>query len=107
MWFGVMTNALVHIIMYTYYFMSALGPKYQKYLWWKSYITKIQLTQFIMIVVHAVQSLFRDCNAHKIPMIYIALQCVVFFKMFADFYKKSYFNKNDKLLVNGHNKIKS
>ena len=29
--------------MYTYYMIAAMGPKYQKYLWWKKYITTIQL----------------------------------------------------------------
>ena len=30
-------NMGVHIIMYFYYFMSAMGPGVQKYLWWKRY----------------------------------------------------------------------
>ena len=29
--------------MYTYYGISALGPRFQKYLWWKKYMTKIQI----------------------------------------------------------------
>ncbi len=36
-------NALVHTVMYSYYFLSALGPQMQKYLWWKRYITKMQM----------------------------------------------------------------
>ena len=28
-------NMGVHIVMYFYYFMSAMGPSVQKYLWWK------------------------------------------------------------------------
>lgn len=39
-------NSLVHVIMYTYYLISALGPKYKKYLWWKKYMTWIQLVKF-------------------------------------------------------------
>lgn len=38
-------NSLVHVIMYTYYLISALGPKYKKYLWWKKYMTWIQLVK--------------------------------------------------------------
>jgi hypothetical protein len=26
-------NAFVHIVMYTYYLLAGMGPKYQKYLW--------------------------------------------------------------------------
>jgi len=36
-------NSFVHIIMYTYYLLAALGPELQKYLWWKKYITTLQL----------------------------------------------------------------
>lgn len=36
-------NSFVHIIMYTYYMLAAMGPQYQKYLWWKKYITTLQM----------------------------------------------------------------
>lgn len=29
--------------MYFYYMMSAMGPQYQKYLWWKKYMTELQI----------------------------------------------------------------
>jgi hypothetical protein len=29
--------------MYFYYMMAAMGPQYQKYLWWKKYITTLQM----------------------------------------------------------------
>jgi elongation of very long chain fatty acids protein 4 len=38
-----MLNSFVHTIMYAYYGLSALGPWVQKYLWWKKYITQMQL----------------------------------------------------------------
>lgn len=38
-----MVNATVHVIMYFYYGLSAAGPRFQKYLWWKKYMTAIQL----------------------------------------------------------------
>lgn len=38
-----MINAMVHVIMYFYYGLSAAGPYFQKYLWWKKYMTAIQL----------------------------------------------------------------
>lgn len=36
-------NSFVHIVMYTYYLLAALLPQYQKYLWWKKYITTLQM----------------------------------------------------------------
>lgn len=38
-------NTFVHIIMYSYYFFAALGPQYQKYLWWKKYLTALQMVR--------------------------------------------------------------
>uniref|UniRef100_A0ABM0GNH4 Elongation of very long chain fatty acids protein n=1 Tax=Saccoglossus kowalevskii TaxID=10224 RepID=A0ABM0GNH4_SACKO len=40
---GASINCFVHIIMYFYYGMSALGPRFQKFLWWKKYLTILQL----------------------------------------------------------------
>ncbi|KAJ8984836.1 hypothetical protein NQ317_013036 [Molorchus minor] len=55
-------NSFVHIIMYFYYMLSALGPQTQKYLWWKKYLTTLQMAQFVGIMLHAFQLLFIDCN---------------------------------------------
>jgi len=38
-----MVNSFIHTLMYVYYAVAALGPKWQKYLWWKRYMTKLQL----------------------------------------------------------------
>lgn len=36
--------------MYMYYGLAALGPEVQRYLWWKKYITKMQLVIFYTIL---------------------------------------------------------
>jgi len=41
--FSAFLNSGVHILMYTYYMLSAMGPQVRKYLWWKKYMTVIQL----------------------------------------------------------------
>lgn len=38
-------NSFIHTIMYTYYLLAAFGPSMQKYLWWKKYMTKLQLVR--------------------------------------------------------------
>ena len=50
--FHCMVNSFVHLIMYSYYAIAALGPEYRKYLWWKKYLTTIQMTQFVAIFLH-------------------------------------------------------
>lgn len=41
--FHAMVNSSVHVIMYFYYGLAAAGPRFQKFLWWKKYMTAIQL----------------------------------------------------------------
>lgn len=40
-------NNFVHICMYFYYMLSAMGPQYQKFLWWKKYMTELQIVSKI------------------------------------------------------------
>ncbi|CAB3228019.1 unnamed protein product [Arctia plantaginis] len=39
-------NSLVHVFMYTYYGLAALGPNVAKYLTWKKHMTKFQLVSY-------------------------------------------------------------
>lgn len=45
-YFGASFNCFVHLVMYFYYLVSALGPQYRKYLWWKKYLTSLQLVNY-------------------------------------------------------------
>jgi len=49
--FGALLNSLIHVIMYTYYFLAMLGPQMQPYLWWKKYLTAFQIFQFCLISI--------------------------------------------------------
>ncbi|XP_049628049.1 elongation of very long chain fatty acids protein 4-like isoform X3 [Suncus etruscus] len=40
-----MLNSLVHIFMYLYYGLASLGPQVRPYLWWKRYLTVLQLVR--------------------------------------------------------------
>uniref|UniRef100_A0AAG5CP12 Elongation of very long chain fatty acids protein n=1 Tax=Anopheles atroparvus TaxID=41427 RepID=A0AAG5CP12_ANOAO len=101
-WFGVkftpgghstffgLLNTFVHIVMYTYYLFTALGPQFQKYLWWKKYLTALQMVQFVLIMVHAFQLLFIDCNYPKAFVWWIGMHAVMFFFLFNEFYQTTY-----------------
>lgn len=39
-------NTFVHIWMYLYYALAAVGPSVHKYLWWKKYLTTLQMVSF-------------------------------------------------------------
>ncbi|XP_037913213.1 elongation of very long chain fatty acids protein AAEL008004 isoform X1 [Hermetia illucens] len=101
-WFGVkftpgghstffgLLNTFVHIVMYTYYLFAAMGPQYQKFLWWKKYLTALQMVQFVLIMVHAFQLLFIECNYPRAFVWWIGMHAVMFFFLFNEFYKSAY-----------------
>lgn len=89
-------NAFVHVIMYTYYMLSSIGPHMNKYLWWKKHLTLLQLIQFSIIVSHSLQILFNGCDYPKPIAFLLVLNGIVFIYMFGSFYVHSYI-KQDKL----------
>ncbi|XP_033211286.1 elongation of very long chain fatty acids protein AAEL008004-like [Belonocnema kinseyi] len=104
-WFGVkftpgghssffgLLNTFVHIIMYSYYLLAALGPKVQPYLWWKKYLTVLQMVQFVLVIVHAFQLLFIECNYPKAFVWWIGMHAVMFYFLFRKFYQETYEKK--------------
>lgn len=83
-------NSFVHIIMYSYYLLAAFGPRFQKYLWWKKYITTMQLLQFCLAFIHSMQLFFYDCGYPRWSMCFTLPNAIFFYYLFNDFYKKAY-----------------
>ncbi|KAG5675221.1 hypothetical protein PVAND_005145 [Polypedilum vanderplanki] len=93
-------NTFVHIVMYTYYMLAAMGPEMQKYLWWKKYLTMFQMIQFIGIFTHAFQLFFHNpCNYPIVLAYWIGGHGVLFLFLFANFYKQAYTKKEVKVKV--------
>nr|XP_020462683.1 elongation of very long chain fatty acids protein 1-like [Monopterus albus]XP_020462684.1 elongation of very long chain fatty acids protein 1-like [Monopterus albus] len=90
--FHAMVNSSVHVVMYFYYGLSAAGPRFQKYLWWKKYMTAIQLTQFVLISLHATQYYFMDSCDYQFPVIIhlIWMYGTFFFVLFSNFWVQAY-----------------
>jgi len=86
-------NMGIHTIMYFYYFLSAFGPKVQKYLWWKKYLTRLQMIQFATFFLHAIQPIFIDCGFPVIFSYIILFHGGMFFVLFANFYIQNYLKK--------------
>ena len=87
-------NMGIHTIMYFYYFLAALGPQVQKYLWWKKYLTKMQMAQFALFFLHAIQPIFIDCGFPVVFSYIILFHGFMFFVLFANFYVQSYLKKD-------------
>lgn len=46
-WVPILLNLWTHVVMYFYYGMAAMG----RYMWWKKYLTRIQISQFVLDLI--------------------------------------------------------
>ncbi|KAM8874510.1 ELOVL fatty acid elongase 8b isoform 2-T2 [Spinachia spinachia] len=88
-----LVNTLVHTVMYSYYGLAALGPHMQKYLWWKRYLTSLQLLQFLLFLLHTGYNLFTACDFPDAMNAVVFGYCVTLIVLFSNFYFQSYLNK--------------
>lgn len=96
-----LVNSLVHVFMYIYYGIAALGPDYKKFLWWKKYITWLQLAQFAFVVTYMIFSMFLSCHIDKLLTSFFIFNGFVFMYLFGNFYRKTYLEKKRMSLVSG------
>lgn len=83
-------NSVVHSVMYVYYCIAAMGPKYRKYLWWKRYITWMQMTQFVIIISYNGICLYHSCDLNKNVLKAIMVHSSINLLMFMNFYYQAY-----------------
>ncbi|KAM3961963.1 very long chain fatty acid elongase 7 [Aphomia sociella] len=89
-------NSIVHVVMYTYYLLSGLGPRFQKYLWWKKYVTKLQLMQFVLMLIYCSWTHFSPrCQYAAAFTYFISANVTIFLVLFLNFYAKSYKIRKD------------
>ncbi|XP_055841485.1 elongation of very long chain fatty acids protein 7-like [Episyrphus balteatus] len=88
-------NSLVHVAMYTYYFLSSMDLKLDL-LPWKKRITQIQILQFCYLTFHFSMPLINNwCNLSFNFMNAIAvIQNVFMASMFLEFYYKAYIKRD-------------
>lgn len=86
-----LVNVGIHGIMYSYYALSAAGPEYQKYLWWKQYLTLAQVLQFILFMGHSIYGMMiPNCSYHIFFHVLELVYAIIFFSMFFSFYRNAY-----------------
>lgn len=86
-------NSAIHAVMYTYYFLSALGPQYRHYLWWKRYITVLQLAQFVIILLYGLAFVYLQRGFPLVFALLPVIQAPLFFALFYNFYRQTYHKK--------------
>ncbi|XP_066994288.2 very long chain fatty acid elongase 7-like [Anabrus simplex] len=93
----VVLNCIVHVVMYSYYFLSSLDSEYKKSIWWKKHLTQLQIIQFFLIAVHNSQILFNNTCGYPYGLAFLLVVQTAFMSlMFLDFYIKTYIKKKAK-----------
>nr|QXU64628.1 fatty acid elongase 17 [Blattella germanica] len=93
--FGGSLNCFVHIWMYGYYFITTTWPEYRQRMWWKKYLTQLQMVQFLLVFLHTLPTFFMDCPYPFVLRCFILYQSTVFFLLFFNFYRKAYRKKKE------------
>uniref|UniRef100_A0A8C5TEP2 Elongation of very long chain fatty acids protein n=1 Tax=Malurus cyaneus samueli TaxID=2593467 RepID=A0A8C5TEP2_9PASS len=101
-----MLNSFVHIFMYGYYALASLGPRMRRYLWWKRYLTILQLCQFVAVAAHSSYNLFTECPFPDGFNIAVFLYTLSLLALFLHFYYQTYLrgkrdNKNHHVPFSG------
>ncbi|XP_047986184.1 elongation of very long chain fatty acids protein 7-like [Leguminivora glycinivorella] len=86
-----LVNSAVHVVMYGYYTLTAMGPGVAKYLTWKKYITSLQLVQFIFFIIYSIAAdLVSECPLSMAHTIYFVSNVALMTVLFGQFYRQSY-----------------
>eukprot|EP00041_Stephanoeca_diplocostata_P023039 m.559588 g.559588 ORF g.559588 m.559588 type:complete len:264 (+) comp22206_c0_seq2:119-910(+) len=95
-WWCCFVNSFIHTIMYSYYLASTLGIR----VWFKKYITSLQIIQFMTGLVYSAAYLWQEhthgCAGNPMGCYISNLVNISFLVMFYQFFKKSYEKKSDK-----------
>lgn len=88
-----MVNSFIHVLMYSYYGLAALGPSVTKYLWWKKYLTILQLIQFTTALILGINGIRSGCDFPLWMQYALVIYMLSFIVLFGNFYAKAYIAK--------------
>ncbi len=74
--FHALLNSFIHFWMYIYYGVAALGPQYRKYLWWKKYMTTLQIVSTLIKLLIRFRIVIVSFIAKYIDQCIVGLSCL-------------------------------
>ena len=83
--FSAMINGFIHVIMYAHYLITSLGIKNH----FKFLITKMQMTQFVLLISHSVMAIKNDIYISKHLCVIQIIYQFIMFLLFLNFYRKN------------------
>ncbi len=97
-------NTFTHSVMFAYYGCAAIGPSMRPYLWWKRYITQLQIIQFFIFIFFAI-AYGTISTGYSMAYVWIGIsQSPLFAFLFIRFYLQSY--KQNNVLTEDRLKVK-
>lgn len=88
-------NCLVHVVMYSYYFLSSYKALRGVLKIVKPLITIIQLAQLVIILTHSLVAVHPLCNETKVFYTQV-VNCTILIGFFAKFFVDSYSKQSNK-----------
>ncbi|KAJ9598712.1 hypothetical protein L9F63_010598, partial [Diploptera punctata] len=71
----VLFNCLAQMCMYLHYLMTSLRPKLKENMWWKKYLQRLYVFQFVLLLLHgSTVFLVRNCKYSRIATIILLFQ---------------------------------
>ncbi|GFQ83763.1 elongation of very long chain fatty acids protein 4 [Trichonephila clavata] len=86
--FAMGLNSGIHVLMYIYYGIAAFGPNMKKYLWWKKYLTALQIGQLCIIFLYMLISVLIGCEELGVFSAIAFIYLVFIIILFVNFYAK-------------------
>jgi len=97
-WIGIVLNTFIHVCMYYYYLMATIG----KSVWWKKYLTTMQMIQFCIVMFGLIYWLILEyqnqpvgCNGELWSVGVCFFGQVTFLILFYNFYSHTYKGKKE------------
>lgn len=77
--------------MYGYYFLTSYSPALKSSIWWKKYITQMQLVQFWLLGLYYFVSIYcYKCDTPTAVVWIGYIQAFIIIALFGEFYYKAY-----------------
>ncbi|XP_049823353.1 uncharacterized protein LOC109598764 [Aethina tumida] len=84
-------NAFVHIVMYSYYLLTAYDENYKNSIWWKKHITQLQLVQFLFFILYFGRYFFISGCTYPLFITFLFIpQNFFMLCLFGEFYYRTY-----------------
>lgn len=83
-------NIIIHIFMYFYYTVASFGNTFTFHLKYKKYLTRLQIVQFLIVLVHSVAAHYLSCGFNLIVIKFFMFEAITNLVLFLNFYHKTY-----------------